>query len=156
MKSYLYAPPLDPNPRWRQPFFCTTCDYGFATDYEPDLAEHDIDHSRMLETVAWTGPLLGRQQRREIYYRAHAVLNSDAPLDHRVAAAEELLEAQRHLRLRRAANNENLGRRCSHKDFISAANLEGIFDQDVAAALRARYGRITWPEIRWDRWEYRD
>jgi hypothetical protein len=133
------------------------CDITIGLDHEPDVLQHELEHPSVVEMMEWTGPLTTYAERRAIEHEAARVLGSGAPLEERVAVAEQLLLAFHHRFLRKIAKEGSPRfERCSTEDSIAAANLEGTFAPAVTAALREEYGVVTWPGIAMEKWEYRD
>lgn len=150
-----YTPTRDP--LFPGAYRCEVCDITLDPGHEPDVVRHEREHPRLLEMERWTKRLMSYAEQREIEHESAGVLDSDAPLEQRVVAAEKLLWAYHHRFLRKIAKEGNPRfERHPLEDFIGAANLEGIFARDVAAALRAKYGTVTWPEISMRNWDYRD
>lgn len=155
-KRFRYAPPLDPGGHRSGAFWCELCDHGYSAVEEQDLAEHDRVHERLLKITAVYGWLIPRRVRLEIEEDSARVLRSDAPLECRVLAAEEVLRAHHDLLLRGIAK---IGKRadsrlCSFAEFAAAAEIETLFPNEVACALRRAYGRVRRPEIAMKKWRY--
>lgn len=139
-RHYRYAPPLHPDHRFREPFFCETCDHGFATDFEPDLVDHDRIHDRTLRLGLVAGTLMTRAQRVVADDAARAVLRRTAePLADRLEAAELMIQGRYDTHLRRLAKGTGSLTIPTREEFIATLDLDGILGREVAAAVRRRY-----------------
>jgi hypothetical protein len=140
-RHYRYAPPLHPDPRYGEPFFCDVCDHGFAADFEPDLVDHDRVHDRTLRIRLITGGLMTRSQRVAADDAARAVLRRrSAPLVDRLEAAERMIQARYDTYLRGLAWETGRLVIPTREEFAAKVSLAKIFEsEDVIRAIRHRY-----------------
>lgn len=125
-------------------FFCDLCDRGYASDYEPDLLEHEATHRRFRAAVRHLGfAPWSKKQRDQTYDSGVALLHDSQDLHGRITGAELVLESEFHLYLRRAIRSGQRSGFVTFGAFIAGSALESMFSPDIAAHLRKHFGPRT-------------